>query len=271
MEIHKAIARQLIWKILGRSVHGIEAVPVLEGPLKGKLLPKDAAMEQLSMLFGRYEPSVVSEILRLPETTRIAYDVGAHIGYISLVLAHTMSNGGKVFAFEPLSSNVEILTKLTALNHIEGRVKVLPLAFGDTIGEQKFVMWGSSMMHLLEGAEDGQDTSQCDSIMVGVSTIDSFVFEQSNPPPDLIKIDVEGAEVSALKGSLRTLSTYSPSIILEIHGPTNALGVWELLDTLNYQWMELTQEGRSAVTTKERLLSYFSKDHWTHHFSLTHG
>jgi FkbM family methyltransferase len=269
MEIHKEILRQLIWNIFGGSVQGIEALPVLSGPLKGKALPKEPAMEQLSMLFGHYEPAVVSEALRLPQTTRIVYDVGANVGYITLAFASTMKDGGKIFAFEPLSSNIEAIKKLTKMNNLEDRVEVLPLALADTTGKQKFVMWGSSAMHLLESALNGQDTSCCPSIVVDSTTLDSFVFELNNPPPHLIKIDVEGAEVRVLEGSLRTLSTYSPSIIMEIHGPANARMVWEALESLNYGWMKLNKEGQSAVTGKERLLSYFTKDSWTHHFLMT--
>ena len=107
--------------------------------------------------------------------------------------------------------------------------------------------------------------------MVECTTVDAFVFEQKNPAPDLIKIDVEGAEVLVLKGALRTLVTCSPSILLEVHGPTNARAVWEALEGLNYCWMKLTKVGRSPVTAKEGLLSYFTKDSWTHHFLLTKG
>jgi hypothetical protein len=85
----------------------------------------------------------------------------------------------------------------------------------------------------------------------------------------MIKIDVEGAEVMVLEGSLRTLSTYFPSIIMEIHGPANAEKTWDMIQSLNYSWLRLADEGRSAVSTKKELVSYFSKDFWTHHFLLT--
>jgi FkbM family methyltransferase len=268
-ETHKEILRQLIWKIFGKSVQGIEALPVLSGPLKGKALPKQPAMEQISVLFGRYEPAVTSEIFHLPETTKVAYDVGANVGYMTLALAHRIKNGGHVFAFEPVPTNIEFLRKMCSLNGLDKRVEVLPLALGNKAGEQKLVMWGSSTMHLLEAALNGQDTSCCPSIVVESSTLDSFVFERNNPPPDLIKIDVEGAEALVLEGALRTLSTYSPSIIMEIHGPANAKSVWEILAGLSYNWQRLTDKGRSRVLTEANLVSYFSKYCWTNHFLLT--
>ena len=226
-------------------------------------------MDQLSMLFGRYEPAVISEIFRLPETTKVVYDVGAHVGYITLALAHHTNSGGKVFAFEPVPGNVELLRKTTVLNKLEEQVAVLPLALGNKTGKQSFVMWGSSYMHLLKAAVNEQDTTLCQSIVVEGCTLDSLVFERKNPPPHLIKIDVEGAEALVLEGASRLLPRYSPSIIMEIHGPANAQRVWEMVDGLNYKWLRLTDKGRSVVSTKEKLVSYFSKNFWTHHFLLS--
>ena len=116
METPKKIARRLLWTVFGRNIRQIEAIPILDGPLRGKLLPKQPALDKLSMLFGRYEPAVISEILRLPETTRVAYDVGANVGYVTLALAHRTRNGGKIFAFEPVPGNVESLNKAVGTN-----------------------------------------------------------------------------------------------------------------------------------------------------------
>jgi FkbM family methyltransferase len=268
METLRKIFLNLLWRLFGRNIGNIEVIPILNGPLRSKLLPKQFALDKLSMFFGRYEPAVVSEILRLAETSRIAYDVGANVGYITLALAHHMRNGGKIYAFEPVPSNVEALRKLTALNNLDERVQVFPMAIGDITGEQKLTMFGSTSMHLLEAAVNGQDTSICPSMTVGSTTLDSFVLEENNPAPDLIKIDVEGAEALVLKGGLRTLAAYSPSIVVEIHGPTNARSVWEVLDSLDYRWLRLTKKGRSEVLTQESLVSFFTKHSWTHHFLL---
>jgi FkbM family methyltransferase len=221
------------------------------------------------MLFGRYEPAVVSEIFRLPETTKVVYDVGAHVGYITLALAHHTNRGSKVFAFEPVPGNVELLRKLTVLNNLEERVEVFSLALGNKTGEQRFVMLGSSMMHLLEAALNGQDTRGCPSFVVKGATLDSFVFELKNPPPDLIKIDVEGAEAFVLEGASRLLPTFSPSIIMEIHGPGNAHKVWEILANLDYKWVQLTGQGRLAVPTEADLMSCFPDQWGTNHFLVT--
>lgn len=268
MDIHKKMLRFLIPLFCGENMEGTEAIPILIGPLRRKLIPRQPAIEQLSMIFGCYEPAVISEILRLSQIRKIAYDVGAHIGYMSLALAQGIKNGGKIFAFEPNPGNVQLISKLVTMNKLEKQVTVIPLALADKKGKQKFTMWHSPSMHLLQSAIEGQDTVACETILVESSTIDSFVFDQENPPPDLMKIDVEGAEALVLKGALRTLGSCSPDIIVEIHGPKNAARVWDMLDSLEYSWMKLTAKGQIPVMTKENLVSYFSKHSWTHHFLL---
>jgi FkbM family methyltransferase len=220
------------------------------------------------MLFGRYEPQVVSVLLSISDAIKVAYDIGAHVGYMSLALAERLGSDGKVFAFEPEPENIAIMQELIIRNDLQHIVCVIPVALANVNGEQKLIKWKSSSMHLLEKALDGQNVCDCSSTNVATCTLDSFIFEQSNPPPDLLKIDVEGAEVLVLQGSLRTLDTYSPKIIIEIHGPKNTLKVWGLLQSLDYSWSYLTKNGSEAVASEEGLLSYFSKESWTHHFLL---
>lgn len=100
------------------------------------------------------------------------------------------------------------------------------------------------------------------------TTLDLFVFEQSNPAPDLLKIDVEGAEALVIQGGLRTLNSYSPTLLIEIHGPRNAQKLWRLLQSLNYLWCRITAKGKEPVSSEEKLLFFFSKEAWTHHFLL---
>lgn len=157
-------------------------VPILAGPLKGKLLPRKTAQQNLSMLFGRFEPPVVSQFLFDAGVTRIAYDAGAHVGYMTLVLTEILSKKGIVFAFEPVPFNHALIEKLILLNRLNGKVRLVPLALGNTIGEQRMVVWESSLMNQLEIAAGGEKANGRPRIITAMSTLDSFVFEQLNPP-----------------------------------------------------------------------------------------
>lgn len=73
---------------------GGRGIPILTGAMRGKRLPKEIAEQHLSMLFGRYEPCVVSTILSSPGLMKVAYDIGAHHGFMTMVLAQRLGRGG---------------------------------------------------------------------------------------------------------------------------------------------------------------------------------
>jgi FkbM family methyltransferase len=218
------------------------------------------------MVIGRYESIVVSALLTTPGPIRIAYDIGAHVGYMTLALTKTVSKEGVVFAFDPIPNNQALIKKLVYLNNLDGKVRIVPLALGDTIGKQRMVIGEPSLMNHLEIASPGKIMNGRPTINVAISTLDSFVLVRSNPPPDLIKIDVEGAEAMVIEGGLQTLQRFSPKLLLEIHGPGNADKTYELLHGLDYEWRYLKRAGSEKILNKQHLLSFFSKYSWTHHF-----
>lgn len=268
MQLLETTTKQLLRASLSVCFGGRESIPIMVGPLKGRHLPKAEALSNLSMLFGRYEPQVVSALLSISDSIKVAYDIGAHVGFITLVLAESVGSDGKVFAFEPAPENIAVMRKLIIQNSLQHKVSLVPIALADVNGEQNLIKWKSSSMCLLESALDGQKACDCSSINITTCTLDSFVFEQLNPSPELIKIDVEGAEALVIQGGLRTLNVYSPKLIIEIHGPNNAQKTWSLLRRFDYSWNRLTANGQEEVSSEEELLSFFSKDSWTHHFLL---
>ena len=67
----------------------------------------------------------------------------------------------------------------------------------------------------------------------------SFVYEQGNPPPQVVKMDIEGGEVMALPGMRRVLAEARPLMLMELHGPESSRAAWETLSAAGYQicWM----------------------------------
>jgi len=269
MQLLETTTKKLLRKSLSLFFVRSESIQIMAGPLKGKHLPKSEALQNLSMLFGKYEPQVVSVLLSISDPIKVAYDIGAHIGFITLVLTESVGLNGRVFAFEPAPENITVVQQLIIQNNLQSKVHMVPIALADVNGKQKLIKWKSSSMHLLESTVNGQYIRDCSSTIVSTCTLDSFIFEQSNPAPGLIKIDVEGAEGLVLRGGLRTLSVYSPRILIEIHGPKNAKGVWELIRGFDYSWNHLSVNGQETVVSEKQLLSFFCRDSWTHHFMLT--
>jgi len=254
-------------ELLCNTVGHNGSVPILKGPLKDSLLPKTFASENLAMLLGRYEPAVVSELLSAGPTS-VAYDVGAHLGFISLVLSRLVGETGRVFAFEPIPENRFAIDRLIDTNQLHNVIQVAPLALGESNGKKRMLLRECSSMHQLQEAYQGKGSNTYSTVDVESYTIDSFIFERGNPAPQLIKIDVEGAEELVLKGALKTLEVYKPTMVIEIHGPQNALKTWNLLQGRDYTWRHIARRARQQVTSEEELRSYFSPSCWTHHFLI---
>ena len=167
---------------------------------------------------GTYEPELQSALRRFIPPGAVIYDVGANIGYVSLLLAKAAGEAGKVFAFEALPSNVEQLRRNLALNGMEKRVTVVDRAV------TQVRVWCASWCTLPEGwarwrGPPGVMTVMNQKLNVLGISLDEFVYGQGNPPPQVVKMDIEGGEVFALPGMRRVLTEARPLMLMELHGP----------------------------------------------------
>jgi FkbM family methyltransferase len=131
------------------------------------------------------------------------YDCGANVGYFTLLLSRLVGSTGRVFSFEPLPENLKHLRRHVDMNK-RANVTIIESALSDHIGKVNFFSDGSASRISAEG-----------NIEIGCSNIDSLDL----PPPDLIKIDVEGAEVLVISGAEETLREHQPMIFLSLHIP----------------------------------------------------
>lgn len=141
----------------------------------------------------------------------IFYDIGANIGFYSMLAAEL---GAEVHAFEPVERTFHILEKnLQCYTH----TKLNNTALSETNGEVTFYLppdWSGLSTLVPEMLYKIDRTITVDAI-----TLDTYVFEQGNTPPTVLKIDVEGAELFVLKGGYRTLTHHKPRIIMEVSPP----------------------------------------------------
>jgi FkbM family methyltransferase len=124
----------------------------------------------------------------------VFWDVGAHHGYVSLMAAAAVGSGGRVHAFEPGARNLRMLERHLRWNRVDN-VAIEPLALGAFDGEARFGGGDTSKMHALGGGDE----------RVRVRTARSLVTAGSHAAPDVLKIDVEGAEADVLEGALEVL------------------------------------------------------------------
>jgi FkbM family methyltransferase len=185
-----------------------------------------------------YEPAVFDYLKRYVQPGMVVLDVGAHVGLFTMLLARWAGPPGRVFAFEPAPLTRAALIDHLALNEMSNRVSVLPLAVSDQEGSALLYTVANSPENTLS-ATHGR-LPQARGAPVTVTTIDAFCASRSLVP-SLIKIDIEGFEVHALRGARRILDRHRPVVIVEMH-PMNwpEIGMTstqaeQLLGELNYR------------------------------------
>jgi FkbM family methyltransferase len=167
--------------------------------------------------------------LFLREGGEVVYDIGANIGLYTR-FAIDRFGASKVVAFEPMSSNRNQLLKNVGLSDFEDRVTVLPFALSNEDGYAKLqvddVQGQTAALDQVTGGSpaEGRLSMGLSPKTESVETrlLDSVVYEDGLPKPDVIKIDVEGAEKMVLDGATKTIKYSSPDIILENHGKVEA-------------------------------------------------
>jgi FkbM family methyltransferase len=213
---------------------GVVQVRVAGGGLAGLELRLDLQREKDYWL-GTYEPELQSAIRDLVQEGGVAYDVGANIGYISLLLARKLGPGGRVFAFEALPANLERLETNLRLNNLVTQVEVVPVAVVDREGTVNFWVGPSGGMGKAEGSEGRKGVDYKSAIQVKGISLDEFVFRDGRRPPQVVKMDIEGGEVMALPGMRRLLQEIRPLVFLELHGPEAAGAAWQELGRAGYR------------------------------------
>lgn len=265
MPVKLAIYRQpRLARLLRRSLNraapaGLVEVRVAAGLLAGATLLLDLQGEKDYWL-GTYEADLQSALKDLVWPGMVLYDVGANMGYIALMMARLAGASGRVYAFEALPENTDRLACNIRLNGLEDRVFAVNCAVIDRPGKTTFWPGPSDDTGRVEGAAGRQTLGQTGAaipgpaapIQVQAISIDSFVFEQGNPPPDLVKLDIEGGEVLAMPGMRRTLCEHHPVVLLELHGPQAARASWEVLRACGYTLARLAP-GYPPVNNPEDL------------------
>jgi FkbM family methyltransferase len=209
-------------------------VRVAAGSLEGASLSLDLQSEKDYWL-GTYELELQAAVQHWVRPGMVAYDIGANIGYITLMLAKAAGDGGSVYAFEALPANVRRLRQNLSLNPFAARVQVVHAAVVDQSGEVQFLVGPSGGTGKAEGSAGRSNMTYLQRVSVPGISLDEFVYQQWHPAPQVIKLDIEGGEVLALPGMRRVLRQARPVLIMELHGPESARAAWQELSAASYR------------------------------------
>ena len=235
------------------------------GQLKGRLLPYSIASKNLAMVRGRYEVDIQELLSKEAAGCEVTYDIGAHVGFFSLLFAHVTGDNGIVIAFEPSESEAGRVEELVRCNQLTERVTVERFAVCDEVAELTFYTGHASFTGILDKVSKAHNRENQTSVTVQGITLDEFVFGRNNSAPDLMKIDVEAAEASVIRGASRLLTEKRPKMLIEEHGPTPCEDTISEVLKHGYRIDFLSPDGPVKVTEPDQLKNQFWKGHWTNH------
>ena len=185
-----ALQRWLVGRIIsgGSFLHTINAGPA--AGLRFEItLPLDKAIWA-----GSYEPEFARAIARQFKHGDVCYDIGGYRGYMAGVMA--LAGASRVLTFEPLPMNQNALRRLCQLNPALP-IELIPMAVGDVDGLTILKVMAELSMGKLNSSSFQAEFAFQDKIEVGIRSIDMQVTTGTISPLDLIKVDVEGAELDA--------------------------------------------------------------------------
>lgn len=194
-------------------------IPLLERTRQFKTIPDDPFWFRLELLLNRHEHATTAQLSHLIEPGMVALDIGAHIGYYARLLADLVGNGGKVLAFEPHPRTFAVLSE--NMRHYPA-VTPHQLAISDTAGTAELydylLMSASGSLHFDENLRNLQQSQISDydiaprandfetqTFSVETVVLDEFLPQQGITQVDFIKMDIEGAEITALRGMKETI------------------------------------------------------------------
>jgi FkbM family methyltransferase len=241
-DAQKVAHRHATWKKLLVCMLPRLAYPVVCGPLRGARFVLGALAGDgggARAYFGKVETEKTAALARILKKGHVFFDVGANVGYYTVLGSRLVSASGKVVAIEPAVRNIAYLYRHVRLNKARN-VTVVTAACSDKLSLAAFCLAQSSAENFLRDFYSGSETSgQNDWTPVPTVTVDALV-EQSGRSPDVLKIDVEGAEFAVLNGARNTIAKSRPSVLLETHSDVLQADCLELLRGYGYTFQRVS-------------------------------
>jgi FkbM family methyltransferase len=198
---------------------------------------------------GTFEVNERQFLLRFLQPGMVVLDVGAHAGFYSLLASTLVGDTGRVIAFEPSPRERERLERHLRLNR-RRNVTVEPYAVGEREGIADLFVFGSAQTGCNSFHLSNPDGAR--PVAVPVRRIDDCAAVNSFARCDLVKMDIEGAELSALRGAETLFRTRRPALLCELHEKRTtpwgyaARDIIDLVVGWDYRWFEVEGGGRLA-------------------------
>jgi FkbM family methyltransferase len=251
-----------VWTVLGRA-YRVAARAGLSPPVEQRIGPYGPFRLQPEFAFSNFENwggahnSGFRACIEACRGADCVFDVGGHIGLVTLPMSRVMAEGGQVYTFEPAAANLRCLRRHIADNGITN-VEVIESLVGQTDRDDVvfFEEPGASGMNGLAVKRGEERFSQTTHRQI---SLDSFC-KRHGLSPKIIKIDVEGAETLVLEGATEVLRRCRPKIFLSIHPAhlkllgSSAEALLALIDQNGYECREIDGSPMKSVRLDEYLV-----------------
>ncbi len=209
---------------------------------------KDSLLLSINKIYEKNETNFVKDSVNKGD---IVIDIGANIGYYTLMFAKLVGDTGKIYSFEPDPRNFFILEKNIQIN-----------GYNNVILEKKAVSnkLGKSTLYVNENSAESsmhKPNNVINEIYVDLITLDNY-FEVNSITPDFIKIDIEGYELNALKGMESILQSSNKTKIMIEYNPltkkelkSDPMDNLTFLSELGFKFKDLNSRVQTFLTFED--------------------
>ncbi|HWF45341.1 MAG TPA: FkbM family methyltransferase [Candidatus Kapabacteria bacterium] len=225
------------------------AVPNLSGKFM-YVIAEDGGVAHQLIMYRNYEPYESRLVRERVKPGMVVYNIGANLGYYALLASERIGKNGTVYAFEPEPKNFEMLSRTIKENHA-ANVTAIPAAVGAMEGVAAL-----SISPTNSGDHQLQAVAGRDHVAVEVLTVDDFIA-QVHPAPNIIILDVQGAELDVLRGAQSLLARPEPLALFAEFWPrglnerrTNgAADLLDLLTRARFSFQLIDEKRQMLVST----------------------
>ncbi len=216
------------------------------GPIKGKVIYM-SPLTSIRMYLGIDEPFICKAAKYINEDDTV-YDIGAHIGYTSLLFAQTLKGSGEVHAFEILPSTANNFLKKTINANEFDNIFLHNVGLGKEFSAMELTV-GSTLMTSTCYKVKGENKEHCK-----VYSLDEYVNKTKMQEPSFIKVDIERAEIDFIKGAESIIKNCRPKMVIEFHSLDLLIEGYQMLSKLGYA---LEMENGKITSSYLRTLKHF--------------
>ena len=198
--LNSSLVRSKLIISIGRIIHSFSKSDFVE--IEGRKMYTQNNDGLALSIFKIYEPNQTEIVKKYVHEGDIVIDIGAHVGYYTLLMAQLVGENGKVYSFEPDPVNFQLLKKSVEINGFENVVLIQKAVSNITDKVKLFLGDDDSAINRIYDAKLGDAK---ESIDVESVTIDEY-FKEDDELVNFIKIDSEGSEVKIINGMKQFLS-----------------------------------------------------------------